>query len=81
MSQDEFTKLFKYVQEMREEMNARFDETASKKQVDKLTGTVDGLTKLLIDYHQEVMMLSHKVDRLELWILKVAEATGVKLAT
>ena len=51
MSQDEFTKLFKYVQEMREEMNARFDETASKKQVDKLTGIVDGLTKLLTDYH------------------------------
>ena len=28
---------------------------------------------------QEMMMLAHKVDRLEQWIIKVAEATGVKL--
>ncbi len=52
-------KLFKYVQEMRTEMNARFDETATKKQVDNLTSTVDGLAKQITDYHQEMLMLAH----------------------
>ena len=28
---------------------------------------------------QEMLALGHKVDRLEQWIMKVAEATGVKL--
>jgi hypothetical protein len=50
MSQDEFTKLFKYVQEMRLEMNEHFYNTATKKQVDDLTNTVDGLNKLIADY-------------------------------
>ena len=59
MAEDEFMKLFKYVQEMRTEMNARFDETATKKQVDNLTSTVDGLAKQITDYHQEMLMLAH----------------------
>lgn len=79
MSKDEFTKLFKYVEEMRTEMNARFDKTASKKQVDDLTNTVDGLAKQLTEYHQELIMLSRKVDRMEQWIHEIAEKTGVKL--
>jgi hypothetical protein len=66
MSKYEFTRLFHYMQDMRTEMNARFDETASKERVDKLTNTVDGLAKQLTDYHQEFLMLSHKVDRLGL---------------
>lgn len=54
MKQDEFTRLFKYVEDMRKEMNERFDETSSKKQVDNLTNTVDGLAKQLTEYHQEL---------------------------
>lgn len=73
-------KLFKYVEEMRGEMNARFDETATKKQVDDLTTTVDGLAGDIKDYHQEMLMLAHKVDRLERWIHEIAQKTGVKLS-
>lgn len=80
MSQDEFTKLFKYVQEMRTEMNVRFDETASKKQFDQVMNSIDGLSKLITDYHQEMMMLAHKVDRMERWIHQIAKKTGVKLS-
>lgn len=80
MSQDEFMKLFKYVEEMRLEMNERFDNTATKKQVDDLTNTVDGLAKMITEYHQEMLMLARKVDRMEQWIHEIAEKTGVKLS-
>jgi hypothetical protein len=39
----------------------------------------DQLMKMF-KYMQEMLALGHKVDRLEQWILKVAEATGVKLS-
>jgi len=68
--QDEFAKI-----------NSRLDETATKNQVEVLTSTVDGLAGLIRDYQQEMLMIGHKVDRLEQWILKVAEATGVKLTS
>lgn len=58
-------KLYKYMQEEFDKVHARFDETATRKQVDDLTTTVDGLAGDIKDYHQEMLMLAHKVDRLE----------------
>lgn len=78
MSKDEFTKLFLYVEEMRKEMNTRFDRTDKK--IEDLTADVDGLAGLVKDYHQELLMLVHRVDRLERWIKQIAKETGVKLA-
>lgn len=80
MSQDEFTKLFKYMQKEFDKLNKRLDETATKKQVDDLTNTVDGLAGLIRDYQQEMLMLTRKVDRMERWIHEIAEKTGVKLS-
>ncbi len=79
MSQDEFTKLFKYMQTEFKKIDKRFDATATKKQVDDLTNTVDGLTKLIVDYNQEMLMIAHKIDRLEKWINQIAAKTGVRL--
>lgn len=81
MSQDEFTKLYKYMQDEFKSTNSRLDETSTKNQVDKLINTVDGLAGLTKDYQQEMLMTANKVDRLEQWILKIAEATGVKLTS
>jgi hypothetical protein len=80
MSQDEFTKLFSYMQGEFTDIKKGLENTA-KSQVDVLTNTVDGLAGLIRDYQQEMLMIGHKVDRLEQWILKVAEATGVKLTS
>ena len=79
MSEDEFTKLFKYMEEFRKEVTGEFKVVDEK--FDAVHSKLDGLAKLITDYHQEMLMLAHKVDRLEQWIMKVAEATGVKLAT
>lgn len=74
---DEFTKLFKYmekrfdgVEKKLEEHDARFDE---------VTGAIAELGGLIRDYHQEMIMLARKVDRMERWIHEIAEKTGVKL--
>ncbi len=77
MSQDEFTKLFKYMQEFRKEVNERFEHV--DKRFDHVQGQIDGLTKLITDYNQEMLMLAHKVDRLEKWINQIAAKTGVQL--
>lgn len=40
MDDDQFTKLFKYIEEFRSEVNNRFDETASKDSMDRLVNTL-----------------------------------------
>jgi len=47
--------------------------------IDSLVSTVDAYAKKADDYMQEMLMLSHKVDRLERWIQQMANVTGVKL--
>ncbi len=77
MAEDEFTKLFTYMQGEFKKINERFDATDMR--IDRLTNAVDAYAKQTETYMEEMLALSHKVDRLERWILKVAEATGVKL--
>jgi flagellar capping protein FliD len=77
MTDDQFTKLFKHIEKMRAEMNARFDAVDTR--FDRLETAVDAYAKQSEKYMQEMLALGTKVDRLEQWILKVAEATGVKL--
>lgn len=78
MSDDQFTKLFKYMQN--EFAAVRNDIAAVKGSIDTYANAVDAYAKQTETYMQEMLALGHKVDRLEQWILKVAEATGVKLA-
>lgn len=81
MSEGEFTKLFKYVQRIEKKVDALSENVATKESVDSLTNAVDAYAKKVETYMQEMLALAHKVDRLEQWILKVAEATGVKLSS
>jgi len=78
MSEDQFTKLFKHMEKMRSEMNARFD--MQDRKFDELTGAIAELGGQLRDYHQEMIMLARKVDRMERWIHEIAKQTGVKLS-
>ena len=79
MKEDEFTKLFKYMQSEFNKINSRLEETATKEELDRLTSAVDAYAKKVDDYTQEMLMLAHKVDRLEKWITQIAAKTGVKL--
>ena len=44
-----------------------------------LQSSIDAYAKKADDYFQEMVMLSHKVDRLEQWIHQLAEKVGLKL--
>lgn len=77
MSADEFTKLFKYMQGEFQVMRERFD--GVDRHFDTLTSAVDAYAKQSGTNMQEMLALSHKVNRLERWIMKIAEETGVKL--
>ena len=79
MSQDEFTKLSKYLQDEFEKVNDRLEQTVTKVELNQLIDTVDAYAKRVDDYTQEMLMLAHKVDRLEKWINQIAAKTGVKL--
>lgn len=79
MSDDQFMKLFKYVEETRQEMNARFDETASKTDVEELRNTVVDFAGHLDTYAQEMAAMALKVDRLERYVQVLADKAGVDL--
>lgn len=44
-----------------------------------LQGAVDSYAKRADTYFQEMVMLSHQINRHEKWIRKIAEKVGVKL--
>lgn len=79
MSQDEFTKLFKYVQEIDTRTRRMEENMVTKEDHNRLVNAVDAYAKQAEDYMQEMLALSHKVDRLERWINQIAAKTGVKL--
>lgn len=78
MSQDEFTRLFKYMESFRKDVDRRFDTQDAK--IDSLAGAIADLGGQIRDYHQEMIMLARKVDRMERWIHEIAKQTGVKLS-
>ena len=55
------------------------DNKADKSDVDTLKNAVDAYAKKADTYFQEMVMLSHKVDRHEKWFHLFAEKLGVKL--
>ena len=44
-----------------------------------LQGSVDAYAKKADTYFQEMVMLSHKIDRHEKWLMAMAEKLGMKL--
>ncbi len=79
MDDDQFTKLFKYIEEFRAEVTQKLDEKASQKSLDNLINTIDGFVKRLDDVETEQAMRDRQFDRLLEWARKVSEKTGVPL--
>lgn len=61
----------------REEIDKKFD--AVRQDFSDLQTAVDAYAKKADTYFQEMVMLSHKVDRHEKWIQQLAEKLGLKL--
>ncbi len=80
MSDDQFMKLFKYVEEMRTDMDGRFDQIASKQDVSEIYDKLDQIAARLDDDDTERVALQAEVDRHGDWIDQLAHQTGAKLS-
>ncbi|HET9721871.1 MAG TPA: hypothetical protein VFP32_02465 [Candidatus Saccharimonadales bacterium] len=78
MAQDEFTKLYAYMQKEFSAVRDKLEE--HDKRFDDVIGAVAELAVDIKSYHEELLALGHKVDRLERWIHQIAQETGVKLS-
>lgn len=76
MNQD-FSELVKYLDEKFIRIDQRFDEM--KEDFVNLQTSVDAYAKKADAYFQEMVMLAHKVDKLEKWIHQIANKVGIKL--
>ena len=61
------------------ELQAAVSDLATKNDINELLNSIDAYANKADTYFQEMVMLSHKVDRHERWILQPAEKLGVTL--
>jgi uncharacterized coiled-coil DUF342 family protein len=76
MNQD-FSELVKYLDGKFTRIDQKFDEM--KQGFVDLQTSVDAYAKRADAYFQEMVALSHKVDRHEKWIQQLAQKLGIKL--
>jgi uncharacterized coiled-coil protein SlyX len=69
--------LLKYMEKRFDSMEERFAHLEGR--FDELQGAVDAYAKRADAYFQEMVALSHKVERHERWLHQIAEKLGVKL--
>lgn len=63
----------------REEVATKIDLEEIRKDFSDLQTSVDAYAQKADTYFQEMVMLTHKVDRHEKWIQQIADKLGVKL--
>ena len=63
----------------REEVATKTDLEELRKDFARLETAVDAYAKRADAYFQEMVVLTHKVDRLEKWVKQIADKLGMKL--
>ena len=77
MSEDQFTKLFKYMEKRFDDVDGRFDKVDER--IDRLVSSMDGFVKILEDERAENAARDAQFERLLAWARKVSDKTGVPL--
>lgn len=79
MSQDEFTKLFRYMTERFDKVDQTLERKAETVDVQRTLSLLDKIVKQQeIDDHERLAM-GHQLDRLDRWIHELADKVGYKL--
>ena len=78
MSQDEFTKLFRYLTERFDKIDKQFEAQAVR--FDKLETLIDQVLKQQEVDEEERLVMGHQLDRLDRWVHELADKIGYKLA-
>jgi hypothetical protein len=77
MSDDQFTKLFKYMQGIHTEMQEGFKRV--DKRFDHVYSVLDSILKQLESHDQELLIADYQRERHEGWIKQLAENTQTQL--
>lgn len=78
MSDDQFTKLFKYMENRFDQVEKRFDE--QDKKIDAIYAILDAHLKKIEALLEENSVRDHQYQRIERWVHEIAKKTGVKLS-
>ena len=78
MSTDEFTRLFKYMEERFDRVDKRFDETNNR--IDRIISSLDALAKRQEIDEEERLVKGHQLERLDRWVHQLADKIGVELS-
>ncbi len=73
----DFSKLIEYLDKKFNGVDKKFNKL--ERGFSDLQGSVDSYAKKADTYFQEMVALSHKVDRHEKWIKQLADKLGIKL--
>lgn len=79
MDDDQFTKLFKYIEDFRSEVNTKLDQKASQDSMERLLNTLDGFLKRLDNIETEQSARDRQFERLLEWAREVSKKTGIPL--
>ena len=73
MSEDQFIKLFAYMERRFNELDRKIDGKADKIVVDRIWSSVDGIAKELETDRQERTFMLHQLARHEKWFAQLAQ--------
>ena len=79
MDNDQFTKLFKYIEDFRTEVNVKLDQKASQDSMERLINTLDVFIKRLDTIETEQSARDLQFERLLEWAREVSQKTGIPL--
>lgn len=80
MNDDQFTKLFKYIEDFRAEVNKKLDEKASQKDMQRVLNFLDEIAKRQEISEDERLVVGHQLERLDRWTHELANKIGYKLS-
>jgi hypothetical protein len=80
MSQDEFTRLFKYMEERFDRIDKALEDKANKRDVERLLDAVDAFAKRQELNDDERIVMAHQLERLDKWVHELATKMGVSLS-
>ncbi|HXY17964.1 MAG TPA: hypothetical protein VEH48_00905 [Candidatus Nitrosopolaris sp.] len=78
MAEDQFTKLFKYIESFRKDVDEKFDRVNNR--LDSIEKLIDKVIKNQEINDEERLVMGHQLDRLDRWVHEVADKIGYKLS-
>lgn len=80
MSEDEFTRLFKYITERFDKIDKALEGKANNVDMQHVLGLLDELAKRVEISDDERLVMGHQLDRLDRWTHELANKIGYELS-